>query len=73
MIICGGGIKNKFLMHSIKKLSKINFVSSSEFGFEPQAIEAMAFAWMASQRIYKNQLYAKDKKGLLGKITRSIQ
>ena len=73
MIICGGGIKNKFLMHSIKKLSKINFVSSSEFGFEPQAIEAMAFAWMASQRIYKNPLYVKDKKGLLGKITKSRQ
>ncbi len=73
IIICGGGIKNKFLMHSIKKLSKINFVSSSKFGFEPQAIEAMAFAWMASQRIFKNLLYVKDKKGLLGKITRSRQ
>jgi len=73
IIVCGGGIKNKFLMHSIKKLLKINLVSSSEFGFEPQAIEAMAFAWMASQRIYKNPLYVKDKKGLLGKITRSIQ
>ena len=73
IIVCGGGIKNKFLMHSIKKLSKINLVSSSEFGFEPQAIEAMAFAWMASQRIYKNPLYVKDKKGLLGKITKSRQ
>ena len=73
MIVCGGGIKNRSLMNSIKKLSKISFVSSSEFGFDPQAIEAMAFGWMASQRIYKNPLYVKDKKGLLGKITRSKQ
>ena len=73
VIICGGGIKNRFLINSIKKLSKIDLVSSSEFGLDPQAIEAMAFGWMASQRIYKNPLYVKDKKGLLGKITRSKQ
>ena len=73
MIVCGGGIENRFLINSIKKLSKIGIVSSSEFGFEPKAIEAMAFGWMASQRIYKNPLYVKDKKGLLGKIARSKQ
>ena len=73
LIICGGGIKNRFLVNSIEKLSKIGVVSSSEFGFDPQAIEAMAFGWMASQRIYKNPLYVKDKKGLLGSITRSKQ
>ncbi len=73
MIICGGGIKNRFLINSIKKHTKIGLVSSSEFGLDPQAIEAMAFGWMASQRIYKNLLYVKDKKGLLGKITRSKQ
>ena len=73
IIVCGGGIKNKFLINSIKKLSKISLVSSSEFGFNPQAIEAMAFGWLASQRIYKNPLYVKDKMGLLGKITRSKQ
>ena len=73
IIICGGGIKNRFLINSIKKLSKIDLVSSSESGFDPQAIEAMAFGWMASQRIYKNPHYVKDNKGLLGKITRSKQ
>ena len=72
-ILCGGGIKNKFLVNSIQRLSKIDFASSNEFGFNPQAIEAMAFGWMARQRIYKNPLYVRDKKGLLGKITRSKQ
>ena len=73
VILCGGGIKNKFLVDSIQRLSKISLASSSEFGFNPQAIEAMAFAWMARQRIYNNPLCIKDKKGLLGKITRSKQ
>jgi anhydro-N-acetylmuramic acid kinase len=73
VIICGGGIKNRFLVNSIEKLLKIDVVSSNEYGFDPQAIEAMAFGWMASQRIYKNPLYVKDKKGLLGSITRSKQ
>ena len=73
VILCGGGIKNKFLVNSIQRLSKISLASSSEFGFNPQAIEAMAFAWMARQRINNNPLCVKDKKGLLGKITRSKQ
>ena len=73
VILCGGGIKNKFLVDSIQRLSKISLASSSEFGFNPQAIEAMAFAWMARQRIYNNPLCVRDKKGLLGKITRSKQ
>ena len=72
-ILCGGGIKNKFLINSIQKLSKIDLTSSSKFGFNPQAIEAMAFGWMARQRIYNNPLYVKGKKGLLGKITRAKQ
>jgi len=73
VIICGGGIKNRFLVNSIEKLLKIDVVSSNEYGFDPQAIEAMAFGWMACQRIYKNPLNVKDKKGLLGRITKSKQ
>ena len=73
VIICGGGQKNKFLVTSIENHIEMALTSSSEYGFDPQAIEAMAFGWMASQRIYKNPHYVKDKKGLIGKITRSKQ
>ncbi len=73
VILCGGGVKNKFLVNSIQRLSKTKLASSSKFGFNPQAIEAMAFAWMASQKIYNNPLYVNGKKGLLGRVTRFKQ
>lgn len=72
VIICGGGIKNDFLIDAIKKLVKIELTSVSEYGFDPQAIEAMAFGWMAKQRLFQNPLVVKKNKGLLGTITESM-
>ena len=72
VIICGGGIKNDFLIDAIKKLVKIDIVSISEYGLDPQAIEAMAFGWMAKQRLFQNPLVVKKNKGLLGTITKSM-
>jgi anhydro-N-acetylmuramic acid kinase len=71
LIVCGGGIRNKFLVHSIEKHIKLNIISTSEYGFNPQAIEAMAFGWMARQRVYRNPLIVKNNKGLLGTLTKS--
>ena len=31
----------------------MSLISSNEYGFHPQAIEAMAFGWMARQRFCK--------------------
>ena len=72
VIICGGGIKNDFLIDAIKKLVKIEIRSISEYGLDPQAIEAMAFGWMAKQRLFQNPLVVKKNKGLLGTITKSM-
>ena len=44
--------------------------SCSEYGFDPQAIEAMAFGWMARQRVCRNPLLIKKNKGLLGTLTK---
>ena len=72
VIICGGGIENDFLIDAIKKLVKIELASVSEYGLDPQAIEAMAFGWMAKQRLFQNPLVVKKNKGLLGTITESM-
>ena len=72
VIICGGGIKNYFLIDAIKKHIKIELASVSEYGLDPQAIEAMAFGWMAKQRLFQNPLVVKKNKGLLGTITKSM-
>ena len=72
VIVCGGGIRNKFLIESIQAQSNIKIVSSNTFGFDPQAIEAMAFAWMAKQRVCETALIVKNRKGLLGTIFKSM-
>ena len=71
VIVCGGGIKNKFLIKSIEKHMKMALTPCKEYGFDPQAIEAMAFGWMARQRVCRNPLIVKKNKGLLGSITKS--
>ncbi len=68
--MCGGGIKNLFLIERIGHYVSLPIVSSEFMGYDPQSIEAMAFGWLASQRIAKNPLIVKKHKGLLGKITK---
>ena len=70
VIVCGGGLKNTFLINSIERHINISIISSNEYGLDPQAIEAMAFGWMARQRLYKNTLTVKKNKGLIGTLTK---
>jgi 1,6-anhydro-N-acetylmuramate kinase len=49
----------------------MSLTSSDQYGVNPQAIEAMAFGWMARQRMYKNPLIVKKNKGLLGTLTKA--
>ena len=70
IIVCGGGIKNLFLIERIGHYVSLPIVSSEFMGYDPQSIEAMAFGWLASQRIANKPLIAGKQKGLLGKITK---
>ena len=70
IIACGGGIKNIFLMERIGHHVSSAIVSSKTMGYDPQSIEAMAFGWLARQRLESNPLKVGKKKGLLGKITK---
>ena len=70
IIVCGGGIKNLFLIERISHYISLPIVSSELMGYDPQSIEAMAFGWLASQRIANKPLIAGKQKGLLGKITK---
>jgi anhydro-N-acetylmuramic acid kinase len=54
VLICGGGVHNKILMHAIREqLPNCNVVSTSEFDLDPDCIEAVTFAWLAKRRIEK--------------------
>ena len=71
VIVCGGGLKNNFLVSSIEKHINMNLTSTDQYGINPQAIEAMAFGWMARQRLNKKSLIVKKNKGLLGTLTKA--
>jgi anhydro-N-acetylmuramic acid kinase len=54
ILVCGGGIKNTYLIQRLKHHAN-NFTihSTEEFGVPPQWMEAMAFAWLAKQTLEK--------------------
>lgn len=48
IVACGGGIKNQLLMQQLRgKLAPAQVVTTADYGIDPQAVEAMAFAWLA--------------------------
>jgi anhydro-N-acetylmuramic acid kinase len=52
VIACGGGVHNAALMRALaERLGARTLVSSSEFGIDPDFMEAMAFAWLAYRRV----------------------
>ena len=54
LIVCGGGVKNTQLMKRLKEnLKNIKVLSSDECGVSSEFMEAMAFAWLAHERVHK--------------------
>lgn len=47
IIVCGGGVKNIALMQELENLTECDVVPIEKYGFDSQAIEALAFAWLA--------------------------
>jgi anhydro-N-acetylmuramic acid kinase len=46
--ICGGGARNEFLMECLEsELHEFDVLTTDELGVHPDAVEAMAFAWLA--------------------------
>ena len=52
VIACGGGTKNLALMKRLRELlDRVPLESSDLHGIDPQLVEAVAFAWLASQSV----------------------
>ncbi|HEY3519899.1 MAG TPA: anhydro-N-acetylmuramic acid kinase [Rhodanobacteraceae bacterium] len=52
VLVCGGGVHNPLLMHSLASaLAPRRVRSTAEFGVDPDYIEAMAFSWLARERL----------------------
>ena len=54
LIVCGGGVKNEFLMKRLQEeLPSVKVEASDERGVSSKFMEAMAFAWLAHERVHK--------------------
>ncbi len=52
ILVCGGGVHNPLLMHVLRSaLAPRCMRSTAEFGVDPDYVEAMAFAWLARERM----------------------
>jgi len=52
LYVCGGGLRNKYLMKRITNhLPNIPISSTQELGIDPDWMEATAFAWLAKRNI----------------------
>ena len=49
--VCGGGAYNKAIMNRLRKVSKLEVVTTDVVGIPPNLMEATVFAWLAKQRL----------------------
>ncbi len=56
LVVCGGGVKNKFLMQRLEELSPAKVKSSDELGVSSDFMESMAFAWLAYKRFHRSEV-----------------
>ncbi len=53
MLVCGGGVKNSFLMHRLaEELEETAVNTTDAYGVDSDQIEAMLFAWLAYKRLH---------------------
>ncbi len=54
LILCGGGTHNVTLVRQLQQhLPSLTIESSSQFGIDPDYVEAIAFAWLAHRQLNK--------------------
>lgn len=52
VLVCGGGVRNGFLMSRLRaRLPMLEVESTAARGLDPQWVEATAFAWLACRRL----------------------
>ena len=52
VFVCGGGARNLDLMNRLRSaLKPVTVATTADLGVDPQSVEALAFAWLALQRL----------------------
>ena len=64
LLVCGGGVKNRFLMQRLaEELPETTVSSTDAYGVDSQQMEAMLFAWLAYKRIHREPVELKTVTG----------
>jgi len=64
LLVCGGGVRNIFLMETLQKsLASIEVTSTEKYGVDADNMEAMIFAWLAYKRVEKETVNLKTVTG----------
>jgi len=64
LLVCGGGVRNTFLMNELQKaLPMVEVTSTQKYGVDSDNLEAMIFAWLAYKRIEKQSVNLKSVTG----------
>jgi anhydro-N-acetylmuramic acid kinase len=64
LYVCGGGVRNTYLMERLEALlAPIRVASSSEVNLDPQWVEGVTFAWLARNAWYGDAVDARSVTG----------
>jgi anhydro-N-acetylmuramic acid kinase len=64
LLVCGGGVKNRYLMSELQRLLVgIKVCSTDQYGVSSENMEAMIFAWLAYKRIHHERVALKSITG----------
>ncbi len=64
LLVCGGGVKNVFLMQRLsEELQETEVSSTDAYGTNSEFMEAMAFSWLAHKRVNNEMVNLKDATG----------
>jgi len=57
VLVCGGGVHNKYLLDRLRALLPGTLLrSTADLGLDPDSIEAVLFAWLARERLAERPL-----------------
>jgi len=64
LLVCGGGVRNIFLMNALQRaLPSVQVAPTEKYGVDSENMEAMIFAWLAHKRLQEEKVDLKTVTG----------
>jgi anhydro-N-acetylmuramic acid kinase len=64
LLVCGGGVHNRYLMEQLRQADPdVEVKSTDALGVSSEQMEAMIFAWLAYKRVHREEVELKEVTG----------